>query len=360
MKKILRLPGLLFFAILFPFVTSAQKSNNGADKSAAGHFEISGIALGVADGTSLSLYNGTSGVPEASTTVQGEKFSFTGSVPTPEPKVIVMDNKPPYLTFFVENRPLEIKFTGHDFKDASVKGSTSQDEYAILAKILDKYSPVFIQDGNADEAMKKQAASEIAHYVSKHYSSFTAPLALFRYFQASQDAIATDSLFEKVSPPVKDAVLGKSLAKTLGELMRNPIGKTVPDFTQNDPDGKPVSLKSFRGQYVLVDFWASWCGPCRQENPNVVATYNKYKDKNYTVLGVSFDKSKQPWLDAIRKDNLTWTHVSDLQGWANAVGQQFNITSIPQNFLIDPNGKLIGKNLRGADLEAKLASIFGY
>ena len=107
----------------------------------------------------------------------------------------------------------------------------------------------------------------------------------------------------------------------------------------------------------MVDFWASWCGPCRQENPNVVATYHKFKDKNFTVLGVSLDKTKDPWVEAIKADGLTWTHVSDLKGWNNAVSQKFEIFSIPQNFLIDPKGNLIAKNLRGPALEAKLAEL---
>jgi peroxiredoxin len=138
-----------------------------------------------------------------------------------------------------------------------------------------------------------------------------------------------------------------------GDLM----GKTIPDFEQADPNGKMVNIKSFRGKYVLIDFWASWCGPCRGENPNVVAAYNKYKNKNFTVLGISLDKSKDAWLGAVEKDGLTWTQLSDLKFWSNAVAQQFGIQSIPQNFLIDPNGVVIGKNLRGEALEAKLESI---
>ena len=133
------------------------------------------------------------------------------------------------------------------------------------------------------------------------------------------------------------------------------------DFTQADTSGNLVSLSSFRGKYVLVDFWASWCGPCRNENPNVVENFNQFQNKNFTVLGVSLDRpgQKDKWLEAIHHDGLTWTHISDLQFWNNAVAKLYHISSIPQNLLVDPQGKIIGKNLRGPDLKAKLCEIFG-
>jgi peroxiredoxin len=131
------------------------------------------------------------------------------------------------------------------------------------------------------------------------------------------------------------------------------------NFTQNDTLGKPVSLASFKGKYVLVDFWASWCGPCRRENPNVVKTYNTYKDKGFQILSVSLDQpgAKDKWIKAIHDDNLTWTHVSDLQYWDNEVAKQYGIQAIPANFLLDPDGKIIAKNLRGEDLAAKLSTV---
>jgi peroxiredoxin/uncharacterized membrane protein YcgQ (UPF0703/DUF1980 family) len=138
------------------------------------------------------------------------------------------------------------------------------------------------------------------------------------------------------------------------------IGQKALDFTQNDTLGKPVSLASFQGKYVLVDFWASWCAPCRAENPNVVNAYQKYKDKGFTVLGVSLDGlgTKEAWLKAIAKDQLAWTQVSDLMGGNNSVALLYDVKVIPQNFLIDPNGVIIGKNLRGEALNAKLAALF--
>lgn len=129
------------------------------------------------------------------------------------------------------------------------------------------------------------------------------------------------------------------------------------NFTQPDVNGKPVSLTDFRGKYVLVDFWASWCQPCRMDNPNVVRAYNEFKDKNFTILGVSLDQSKDAWQKAIQQDNLTWTHVSDLKFWNNAAATQYGVQSIPYNVLVDPQGNIIAENLHGEEIVQTLRKV---
>jgi len=137
------------------------------------------------------------------------------------------------------------------------------------------------------------------------------------------------------------------------------VGGIAPDFTQDSPDGKPVNLSDFRGKIVLVDFWASWCGPCRRENPNVVRVYNHYKSKGFEILGVSLDNSKDRWLQAIEADGLTWQHVSDLKGWQNEVAQTFGVRSIPHTILLDQEGRILARGLRGEALEQKLQELLG-
>jgi peroxiredoxin len=157
-----------------------------------------------------------------------------------------------------------------------------------------------------------------------------------------------------------DSAIKAAQAKAIDGQSKVPLGSKAADITQNDPAGKPVSLASLHGKYVLVDFWASWCAPCRAENPNVVKLYKQYQDKGFTVFGVSLDAeaSKAAWIKAIAIDGLAWTQVSDLKGWANAAAKTYDVKSIPQNFLIDPNGVIIAKNLRGEELAKKLASLF--
>ena len=202
--------------------------------------------------------------------------------------------------------------------------------------------------------------SVYAPFARNHPGSPVSLYALQLYAKNDPDVPVLRSLFDGLSPAVKGSTDGKAFAEKLTVAAKTGIGSMAMDFTQNDTAGKPVTLSAFRGKYVLVDFWASWCGPCRVENPTVVSAYAKYHPKGFDILSVSLDRpgDKDKWLKAIHADKLIWTHVSDLQFWQNAVAVEYGVGSIPQNFLIDPQGKIIAKRLHGDELEKKLSEIY--
>ncbi len=360
MKKVLL--ALILLPVLAPAQTGTKAVKGNTLTSAntivkpLDEYLITGTITGYPDNTSIDLLNPNNGTPEASGKIVGGKFSLKGKVPFPDFKILAVNSQPPYLSLFLDNSAVTITATKERFESAVVKGSVSHAEFSEFAALTKPYEMLFT-GASGDEALIKKASDEIEQYARKNPNSFVAPLAIYRHYQVAANAELMEVLYNKLAEPVKSASIGVYLTTLIKDSKKNPIGQPLANFSQDDTSGVPVSLSSFKGKYVLVDFWASWCGPCRQENPNLVAMYNKYKSKNFTVLGVSLDKSKQPWLDAIKADGLDWTHVSDLKGWSNAVSTKFEIFSIPQSFLLDPQGNVVGKNLRGGALEAKLAAL---
>jgi peroxiredoxin len=326
-------------------------------KKAADEFIIYGTIKGLADGTSVSLLNGQTGALETETTISKEKFTLKGKLVSPDFKLLLFNNIQPYATLFLDNSEIKITGSKEAVDKLIVTGSASHLDFVEFNNLLEPYKNVFAETAPYDSAASAKAAELSYDFASKHSSSFINPLAIFRFNQVSEDFTKTETLYDQLAPLVKTSPMGNAVAQFIADAKKNALGTLLPDFTQVDTSGIPVSLSSFKGKFVLIDFWASWCKPCRMENPNVVLAYNKFKDKNFTVLGISLDQAKPAWIDAIAMDGLAWTQLSDLQGWRNAVALQNQIFSIPQNYLIDPEGKIVGKNLRGPALERKLSKI---
>ena len=322
--------------------------------------------------------------------VKDNQYVFTGKVTEPLPArlrikyVPAADGKPvkiisgrDMLTLFISSDNIKVSSID-SFSNATIKGSKANDEYkkltALLKPVNDQLNTAYEAYSKAsaakDEASRKALEDKIdalsidskkvyGDYAKENPNSPIALYAVNQYAGWDINAEEVGPLFAALPAATQQSASGKNLNDRLEIARKTAIGNYAMEFTQNDTLGTPVSLSSFKGKYLLVDFWASWCGPCRRENPNVVKAFQQFKNKNFHILSVSLDQpgAKEKWMDAIHKDNLTWSHVSDLKYWENDVAKQYGIRAIPQNFLLDPTGKIVAKNLNGEDLQKKLASL---
>jgi peroxiredoxin len=373
MKKI------LILVLLLPFMAAAQKS-----------FTLTGKLPELKVPAKVYLATVQSGAfrDVDSTDVVDGYFKFTGSVSEPRQAVLRVkrSNTPEsnyradQIGLFIENSKISITATD-SIKKAVVAGSKTDNESraleAEIRPLTDKiirlnnlygkkskdgaYNyPIEVRQkaGDTVQALVAEIKNKRLQFVESHLTSF---MGLYTYNLHILDnkfvSSEVEPLFNRFSEALKGSELGKQTIEKLEIGKRRQPGVKATDFTQNDLNDKPFTLSSLRGKYVLVDFWASWCVPCRAENPNVVKAYTQLKDKNFEIVGVSLDQGKAAWAEAVRKDGLPWIHVSDLKGWKNDVALMYGISSVPQNLLIDPKGQIIGKNLRGEALTQKLAEL---
>lgn len=357
---------LTFFSfIICIFTLQAQEQS----------FYIKGNIAGLKAGDKVYFrYNYNKKTEKDSFTLSDATFEFKGNIDVPVKATISIPSEEKINTsqdFYIEpNQTTSIDAVG-TFKNAKIEGGLVQSDYNHLTAMLtdhdDKYDKLVeefmkFREANDDEGIKnldpKFESLDAEKKIIVKKFIMQKPASYVSFSSVAELAYMIDNdfleLFDLLGPEYKETPKGKELTTQMAKAKKTFVDQTLTNFTQKDTAGNDFSVTALSGKFILIDFWASWCGPCRRENPNIVKAYNNYKDKNFEILGVSLDSKKEAWINAIKKDGLNWFHVSDLKGWKNEVSDMFGIRSIPQNLLINPEGKIIARNITGSELDATL------
>jgi len=363
------------FIIIIAGIFLSSCSNEPEDTT---NYSINGTIIGEFNGFAYLLKREAGDWVSMDTVLVEEGiFTFKGNIEYPEIYYINLEGVSKFISIFADKGEISLKVNTEDLKNPEITGSKAQTEYDGFQQqsgsfdmelrkawtnikqaqkendeeAIAKWETVFDETDNAQKQF-------ILDYAKTNNKSVVSAYVVYRN-SYTFDENQMEAAYNNFDGYVKKSTYAKLLKDKIEILKKVAIGQPAIDFTMDDMEGNPVKLSSLFGNYLLIDFWASWCGPCRKENPNVVESYKIFKDKGYDIIGVSFDKDKKKWIEAVEVDGLTWHHVSDLQYWDNAAGKLYGISSIPSNVLLNPEGIIIDKNIRGEDLQNKLKEIFG-
>ena len=366
------------FSILGAAVILASCNNNTVDG-----YAISGEVKGVEDGTKVFLKKqvGMDYQSLDSTEVKAGKFELKGLVDEVGLSALTFGSDDVNIPLVLENGKINVKFNAENIEESKVSGTKNNDSFNSFNENVSKLRKdiqEFQQNANSlfEEArstnnskvmdsllaINDEKMESLTNYnktfIKENNDSFIATLLLSQMTQggALQPEEAQE-LFSKFTEEAKKYQPSKELSEFLGKIAKVGIGQKAPDFSAPNPEGKEVSLKESLGKVTIIDFWASWCSPCRIENPNVVRIYNKYHDQGLNIIGVSLDRDADSWKQAIEKDQLTWTQVSHLQYWNDPIAKEYSVRGIPATFILDENGVIVARDLRGDELEKKIAEL---